>query len=73
VVYLSATVDLLYERVKSSKNRPLIKKDDDIKATLTALLDTRESLYKEVADVVVETGSYGPQQMAKHILESIRG
>jgi len=72
VVYLSATVDLLYERVKSSKNRPLIQKDDDIKATLTTLLKKRKSLYEEVADVVVETGSYSPQQMAKHILESIR-
>jgi len=69
---LSATVDLLYERVKNSKNRPLVKKSDDIKTTLAALLNKRESLYKEVADVVVETGSYGPQQMAKHILESIR-
>lgn len=70
VVYLSASIDLLYERTKNNKKRPLLKKET-IKQDLTALLDVRESLYQEVSDIVVQSGSCSPKEMAKLIVKKL--
>lgn len=51
VVWLLADVDLLLERVKNGMHRPLL--DTDPEGTLRTMFDTREPLYKEVADAIV--------------------
>lgn len=51
VVWLLADVDLLLERVKNGMHRPLL--DADPEGTLRTMFDTREPLYKEVADAIV--------------------
>lgn len=51
VVWLLADVDLLLDRVKNGMHRPLL--DDDPEGMLRTMYDTRESLYKEVADAIV--------------------
>jgi shikimate kinase len=51
VVWLCATPALLVERVTSGVHRPLL--DDDPAGTLRRMHDTREALYKEVADTIV--------------------
>jgi len=56
VVYLRASVDELYRRTARDRNRPLLATPDP-RATLSRLLEQREPLYREVADLVVETGS----------------
>ena len=67
VVYLSASASILYERTKNSKKRPLLN-TSDIKTTIKQLIADRESLYLEVADIVVESGKCSPKEMAKKIL-----
>jgi len=56
VIYLRASVDELVRRTARDRNRPLLATADP-RATLAALLQHREPLYQEVADLVVETGS----------------
>lgn len=56
VVYLFASVDELYARAGKDKNRPLLQTEDP-KARLARLYAERDPLYREVADVVVDTAS----------------
>jgi len=66
VVYLSATVELLLQRLKGSKNRPLLE-NVDLKSKLDKLLLEREVCYQSVSDLSIESGQYSPQEMAKQI------
>ncbi len=51
VVWLCADPALLVERVRTGKHRPAL--DGDAAAVLQAMHDTREPLYREVADMIV--------------------
>lgn len=55
VIYLRATAEQLFQRIKHDKNRPLMQTAHPLQ-TLRDLLKTREPLYLEVADLVVPTG-----------------
>jgi shikimate kinase len=56
VVYLRAAVADLAMRTRSDKNRPLLRNGDPL-AVLQALCEQRDPLYREVADLIVDTGS----------------
>jgi len=71
VVYLSASIDTLYDRTKNSKKRPLLE-GKDIKNTISRLLTERGSIYTNMADLIVETGSHSPKEMATEIQEKLK-
>lgn len=54
VVYLRGSAELLFSRISYDTNRPLMQTDDPLQ-TLKYLLNEREPLYMEVADLVVIT------------------
>jgi shikimate kinase len=54
VVYLHAEPETLNARVGRSKHRPLLNVPDPF-ARLRELYDQRDSLYREVADCVVDS------------------
>jgi len=56
VVYLRASVNELWNRTRHDRNRPLLRTGDPF-ARLSELHAQRDPLYREVADVVIETGS----------------
>ena len=56
VVYLRAAVRDLLNRTRHDKNRPLLQTSDP-QAKMTAIFEQRDPLYREVAHVVIETGS----------------
>ncbi len=56
VVYLRAAVKELLNRTRHDKNRPLLQTDDP-RRRLTELYESRDPLYKEVAHIVVDTGT----------------
>ena len=56
VIYLRAAVADLAARTRSDKNRPLLR-DGDPLTILQALYEERDPLYREVADLIVDTGS----------------
>ena len=57
VVYLDATIECIYERIKESKHRPLIAEADDVYARIKELYEKRLWLYKISGDYSVEITS----------------
>lgn len=55
VIYLKASADQLFQRIKHDRSRPLMQTENPLQ-TLRNLLKTREPYYLEVADLVVPTG-----------------
>ena len=66
VVYLKASVDILHERLKKSRNRPLMETDDKQKV-IEELLQEREPLYQAVADITIVTDGRTAQDVARDI------
>lgn len=56
VVYLHASVELLFARTKNDKGRPLLQVADPL-ARIRSLVERRDPLYREIADLVVESGA----------------
>jgi shikimate kinase len=54
VVYLHADPNVLWERVRHSRNRPLLQTGDP-RVRLTTLYGERDALYREVADHIIES------------------
>lgn len=67
VIYLHALPEALYRRVRSDRNRPLLATDDPL-ARLTELYAERDPLYREIADVVVETGAQSSRSLSRVLL-----
>ena len=70
VVYLHAPPESLYERVRHDRNRPLLATPDP-RARLAALYAERDPLYREVADVVIDTGRQSAQRLARQLLSRL--
>lgn len=70
VVYLHASVDLQLERTRTGKNRPLLMNGDPRK-TLEDLMKVREPLYRQEADIIVNTENRSPGAVANEIAECI--
>jgi shikimate kinase len=72
VIYLRATPEHLYERVRQDRNRPLLAGGDPL-ARLRELYRVRDPLYREVADLVVDTGRQSVQVLARGLLQQLGG
>jgi len=70
VVYLRGTPEQLYERTRRDKNRPLLQGGDPL-AKLRELFVQRDPLYREVADLVVDTGRQGVVGFARQIKDKL--
>lgn len=71
VVYLQADVETLVERTRRDRNRPLLQTDNP-RGKIEELLRQREPMYREVADVVVDTGQRAPSSVARDIAIRIK-
>jgi shikimate kinase len=70
VVYLYATVNQQLIRTAKSNHRPLLKTGDP-RETLTNLFAIRDPLYREVADIIVETDTRHPRAVANKVWDAI--
>lgn len=70
VVYLRAKPADLYQRVRQDKNRPLLAAGAP-RARLEELYAQRDPLYRELADLVVETGTQNVQALARELLAKL--
>ncbi|MEO7372227.1 MAG: shikimate kinase [Ilumatobacteraceae bacterium] len=66
VVWLCATPGVLVDRVMSGAHRPLL--DDDPAGTLQRMYDTRQPLYREVADAIVLVDNRTPIEVVEAVL-----
>ncbi|MBV9657705.1 MAG: shikimate kinase [Verrucomicrobia bacterium] len=71
VVLLTAGDEVLYERVSRNRSRPLLHTEDP-RATLCALLRSREPLYRACADFVVDTSALTHAEVARRTLAGVR-
>jgi len=70
VVYLCARPEDLYERVRQDRNRPLLATADPLRR-LQELYVQRDPLYREVADLIVDTGRQSVQSLARSLAEQL--
>jgi len=70
VIYLHTSVDQQLSRTRKGRDRPLLANDDP-RAILEALMATREPLYREIADLTVETDGRKVRAVANEILERL--
>jgi len=66
VIYLNAAPRLLYERTRLDPNRPLLQVDDPLRK-LEDLFNQRDPLYREVADIIVNSLGGSIAQLVKQV------
>ena len=69
VVWLVAEPELLASRVDQSELRPLLTRDNDVSTSLRKVLDARQHLYEEVADVRIDTDHAGIDTVAGEVVK----
>ena len=70
VIYLHATLEQLVDRTARDRNRPLLQTADP-RAKLEALMAERDPLYREVADIVLETGNATVRRVVSNLVKRL--
>jgi shikimate kinase len=70
VIYLHASVEQQLERTARDRNRPLLRTADPGRV-LRDLLAIRDPLYREIADVVIDTDQRPPRMVVQEILSRL--
>lgn len=70
IVYLFTTVDQQVSRTRKGRERPLLENADP-RTTLEELLAIRDPMYREIADLVVETDGRKVNAVANEIIENV--
>jgi shikimate kinase len=70
VVYLRTTLREQLRRTAGDRKRPLLAVDDP-EPVLRQLLEIRDPLYREVADLVVDSDSSSPKIVAQRLLSQL--
>lgn len=70
VIYLRATANDLWRRTRHDKSRPLLQTGDPLER-LQELLAQRDPLYREVADIIIDTGSQSLGNLASRIEQQL--
>ncbi len=71
VVYLKASVDILWSRLENCQNRPLLQTSAP-RARIAELMKEREPLYDAQADLIVEVASEAANRTARKIAKWVR-
>jgi shikimate kinase len=70
VIYLHCTPEQQYERTYRDRNRPLLQTEDPL-ARLRGLLEQREPLYRQIADLVIVTEGRNTHSVVREIVNKI--
>lgn len=71
VVYLAADTDTLVDRTRRDRNRPLLQ-NTNREEKIVQLMAERDPIYREEADLIVETDSRSAKAVAKEIIARIQ-
>lgn len=71
VIYLCAQPRQLWARTRHGRNRPLLQVADPL-AKLQELYVQRDPLYREIADIVIESGHGDTSHLLKHLEREVR-
>ena len=70
VIYLHASPDTIYQRVKHDTSRPLLQCEDP-KARIEALLAERNPIYESVADIIIHVDGKEITDVVREIVEAV--
>ena len=70
VVYLHTSVDQQLSRTRKGRDRPLLDNDDP-RGALETLMAAREPLYREIADLTVDTDGRKVRAVVDEIIERL--
>lgn len=70
VVYLHASVEQQLARTARDRNRPLLQTENP-EQVLRNLLALRDPLYREVADIIIETDQRPPRMVVQEVLSRL--
>lgn len=70
IIYLRASPEQLYSRIRYDKTRPLMQTKNPLQ-TLKNLLKSREAYYLETADMIIRTGRYRVSATLKQIEQGL--
>ncbi|MES9845019.1 MAG: shikimate kinase AroK [Candidatus Sedimenticola sp. 6PFRAG5] len=71
VVYLYCSPEQQFERTMRDRNRPLLQTDDPL-SKLETLMEERDPIYRQIADVVVQSEKRSAASVAKEIMRKIQ-
>ena len=71
VFYLSTPIEVQLERTSKDKDRPLLK-DKDPEKVLADLQKSRQSLYEEVSDHIINTENKSGSEVANEIVKLVK-
>jgi len=71
IVYLTATPETIYERVKDSTNRPILNGNMNVEY-IASLMEKRRELYNSAADICVATDGKTATEIADEIAQKLR-
>ncbi len=71
VIYLKASTDTIYDRVKHDTSRPLLQCENP-KARIEAMLAERDPIYESVADIVIHVDGKQMKDVVQEIVEAVR-
>jgi len=66
-VYLKAPIEVLYERIKDSTNRPLLQVENPLERA-SELLDSREHMYQK-ADLIIDSEKLSVREVADELVK----
>lgn len=70
VIYLKAAPDLLMKRTEKDRSRPLLQTENRMQR-IEELLEIREPLYQETADIIIDTENNSIKQIVKNIRDKL--
>ena len=70
VIYLQANVNELWQRTRHDKNRPLLQTENP-HAKLAELFESRDPLYQQIADVVIQTGKQSVHTLMLQLVDKL--
>lgn len=70
VVFLTATPETVFERVKDSHNRPLIEQNKNV-SFLASLMEQRRKTYEAAADVLIATDGRSAKEICEEMMQKL--
>ena len=71
VIYLHSSLNSLVERTSKDRNRPLLHGDENPREVLSRILQQREPLYRETADLTINTSNNSIRNVIQAIIGQI--
>ncbi len=70
VIYLCTPLETLLERTRLDKSRPLLQEEDPLQK-LKQSVEEREPLYREIADLIIETDNRTVRQIVNYLRDNV--